>query len=239
MSNSPSELFDRYVTSLPLPGRDLTSADVETGQRARRGLIELGAAAIPALLDALATPDFTVKDAAYDLVIEIGESAARSAHEALLHEWGVRGPVVDIWIAAALRALGDDTILDRLTPLLTHPDRTVRHLAALALAFGMDDPGRRRNDLAPVLIDALSDEGRIEHTPFTVAGSALAMLTRLAGPGVLVPADQVHLYNDDAFVFPPPVHPFPFAADLVSQASDDEKRRIRERAAAWWDHRTP
>jgi hypothetical protein len=226
VSTPPADLFARFVDSLPLPGHELTSAGVESGQQARRELLGLGADAVPALLDALASGDFPVKDAAYDLIIEMGEPV----REALFRELGRRGPVVDIWIAGALMNLGDDGAFDRLRPLLDDPDGYTRHLAALAMAFHGDSTA----DLAAVLLEALDDDDTIEGTAFTVAGSALAMLSRLAGRTLAPDGADIHLYNYDHFVYPPPTHPFPFAADMLTHADPETRRAIVADARRWW-----
>jgi HEAT repeat protein len=226
LSTRTADLFARFTDSLPLPGRELTSADVESGQQARRELLARGAGAIPALVDALASDDFTTKDAAYDLIIEIGEVARAS----LAQEIGRHGPVVDIWIDVLLDHLGDHDALGRLRPLLRNPDRYARHLAALAMAFHDSTVA----DLVPVLLEALDDDDTIEGTPFTVAGSALAMLSRRAGTSLAPDGAHIHIYNYDHFAFPPPVHPFPFAADMLTHTDPDTRRAAVERVRAWW-----
>jgi HEAT repeat protein len=226
MSTRPAELFTRFVDSLPLPGRELTSADVERGTQSRRELLAQGQDAVPALLDALAGGDFSVKDAAYDLMIEMGESV----RDTLSRELDRRGPVVDIWINVLLHHLGDHDALNRLRPLLSSPDRYGRHLAALAMAFY----GNNSAGLISVLLDALNDDDTIEGTSFTVAGSALAMLSRLAGISFAQDGADIHLYNYDHFAFPPPTHPFPFAADMLTNANPATRQAIVEHARAWW-----
>jgi hypothetical protein len=229
-SSATEELLQQYLDTLPLPDRELSSAQVEFGQQARQRLVALGGGAVPALLDALASPEFVTKDAAYDLLVELGAPARKALHEA----WGARDPVVDIWIATVLRYLGDPDALDRLWPLLSFPDSRVRHLGALALAFQLEDPAENAATLVPVLQDALEDTGRIEGTPFTIAGSALAMLSRLAEQSFTSPPKDIYLYNYDGFIYPPPLHPFPFAADLITHVEGIEQRRIRERVRNWW-----
>lgn len=219
-----------YLASLPRPGLALSSADVERGQRSRQALLDSGAAAVPVLLDALETPEFLVKDACYDLVLDIGAPA----RQALQAAWGARDEVTDIWIAAMLRHLGDAAAMERLWPRLQHPVASVRHLTALALAFGRLDASAPAPDaLLDVLVEALSDAQTIEGTPFTVAGSALACLSRWSGQDFLSPPRPIQLYNDAHFLYPPPEHPFPFAADHLTRASDAEQAAIRARVQAW------
>ena len=97
MNNSRTlqEHLENYLASLPLPGRELTAADVETGQRSKESLIQGGGASVQVLLDRFSDPDFSVKDALYRLVLEIGNPAK----DALYGELGRRGPTMDIWIA--------------------------------------------------------------------------------------------------------------------------------------------
>ncbi|MBW7885802.1 MAG: hypothetical protein H3C34_24860 [Caldilineaceae bacterium] len=226
----PAALFRRYLETLPLPDRELTSADVEAGQRARQALLDLGAAAVPALVAELTAADFVAKDAAYDLILELGQQAREPLRRAV----GTHGPVVDIWIATALRRLGASDELERIWPLLEHGEGYVRHLAALALAFQIENAQAHKTRLMPMLLEALDDERSIESTPFTIAGSALAMISAMARQSFTAPPRDAYLYNYDDFAYPPPVHPFPFAADLLTQAGDEEKRAIKERARAWW-----
>jgi len=230
------EHLDTYLASLPFPGRDLSSADVENGQRSKLSLIKAGIASVPLLLDRLSDPDFATKDLCYDLVLEIGPPAK----ETLSQELGKRGPIVDIWIAAMLQHLGDETAMDRLWPYLQNPVDYVRHLSALALGFQLLDssstpPSER---LLAVLVDALGNEQTIEGTPFTVAGSALGCLTRISGENFLSPPREIQFYNYAHFLYPPPLHPFPFAADHFSKAEEQEKRKIRHRVEAWVANRS-
>ena len=224
--------LDAYLGSLPLPGRELTAAAVEEGQRSKAALVESGATAVPVLLDGFRSPDFYVKDACYDLILAIGGPAK----EALYGELGRRGPIVDIWITALLEHLGDATAMDRLWPNLGDPSGSVRRLTALALAFRMlnrDSPAAPPKELLAVLVEALDDEQPIEGTPFTVAGSALGCLTRLSGMSFLSPPREIQFYNFEHFLYPPPLHPFPFAADYLTKADESEQRAIRQRARAW------
>jgi HEAT repeat protein len=226
-SLSPEDLFQTYLRALPLPGNQITSAQVESGQIARRDIVKLGDGAVPTLLDSIATQEFTTKDAAFDLILEIGDPARSVLHR----ERGLRGPVVDMWIASALLELGEPRALDRLWPLLTEPEDHVRHLAALTLSFRLEDAAAHLEILRPVLLEALDDLNRIEGTPFIIAASALAMLSRLTGDHLF---GEIRLYNFDSFVYPPPLHPFPFAADILSQVPSDEQDRIRKRARQRW-----
>jgi len=203
---------------------------MEKGQRGKRCLVSAGSASVPVLLDRLSDPDFAIKDVCYDLILEIGEPAK----DALYGELGRRGPIVDIWITAMLRHLGDERAMDRLWSYLQDPVDYVRHLSALALAFQLlDSPTPPAEELLVVLVEALEDEQTIEGTPFTVAGSALACLTRLSGESFISPPREIQFYNYEHFVYPPPLHPFPFAADYLSKAEEEEKRNIRKRVQAW------
>ena len=224
------EHFERYLASLPLPGRELTSADVEKGQQSKQALMQSGAASVPVLLDQLSAPDFYVKDACYDLILEIGNPAK----EVLSSEMGQRGAITDIWFAAILQHLGDESAMDSLWPSLQDPDDYVRHLTALALAFRLfDSSAAAPDELLAVLMDALGDEQTIEGTPFTVAGSALGSLTRLSGENFIDPPHEIQFYNGEYFLYPPPVHPFPFAADYITRVDEEEKRNIRNRIQSW------
>ncbi len=224
------ECLDTYLASLPLPGRRLTSADVEEGQLCRQALIQGGAASVPALLDRLGDPDFYVKDSCYDLVLEIGNPAK----DILYGELGRRGPITDIWIIAMLNYLGDEHAMDRLWAYLRDPDDYVRHLSALALAFQLLDSSEAPpEELLAVLVEALGNERTIEGTPFTVAGSALGCLIRLSGESFLSPPRKIQFYNYEHFLYPPPIHPFPFCADYMTKAEEEEKRHIRSRIQAW------
>jgi hypothetical protein len=223
-----AECLDAYLASLPLPGRDLTSADVEEGQRGKRCVVEGGAASVPMLVARLADPEFLTKDICYDLLLEIGDT------DALRQQMGTGGPVRDIWVAVALVRLGDETAIDRLWPYLRHRDAYVSHLTALALAFHLFDSSTPpREPLLAVLVEALGNEQTIEGTPFTIAGSALACLTRLSRENFISPPREIQFYNYEHFVYPPPLHPFPFAADYITGASGTEKRNIRGRVEAW------
>lgn len=229
-SRTLHECLDTYLASLPLPGRELTSADVEKGQHSKQSLIQGGAASVPVLLDRLSDPDFRIKDICYDLVLEIGNLAK----DALYGELGRRGPIVDIWIAAMLQYLSDERAMDRLWPYLHDPVDYVRHLSALALAFHLlDSPTTPPEELLAVLVDALGNEQTIEGTPFTVAGSALGCLTRMSGESFVSPPREIQFYNYEHFLYPPPLHPFPFAADYLTKAEEEEKRNIRKRVQAW------
>jgi hypothetical protein len=225
-----NEHLDRYLASLPRHGRDLTSAEVERGQRSKQAVIDGGRASIPMLLDRLKDPDFLIKDNCYDLVLEIGNAAKPALYE----ELGRRGPIVDIWIVAMLRYLGDERAMDRLCSFLDDPVPYVRHLSALALAFRiLDSLARLPHKLLTVLVEALENEQTIEGTPFTIAGSALGCLTRMSGKSFISSPTAIQFYNDEHFLYPPPVHPFPFAADHLTMAPEEEKRRIRQRVEAW------
>jgi hypothetical protein len=229
-SRTLQEHLDNYLASLRLPGRELTAADVETGQRSKQSLIQSGGASVPVLLDRFSDPDFWVKDILYKLLLEIGNSAK----DALYGELGRRGPIMDIWIAAMLQHLGDENAMDRLWPYLRDPVDYVRHLSALALAFQLlDSPATPPEELLTVLVDALGNEQTIEGTPFTVAGSALGSLTRLSGQNFLSPPRNIQFYNYEHFLYPPPLHPFPFAADYLTKAEEGEKRNIRSRVQEW------
>jgi hypothetical protein len=230
-----AENLGTFLAALPRPGRELTSADVEEGQRSRQALLDGGSASVPALLSRLSDPDFGVKDICYDLILEIGDPARQT----LYRELQERGPVVDLWIAAMLQHLGDESAMDRIRPYLQHPDDYVRHLTALALAFQKpDSPTPPDEELASLLVDALRDEQSIEGTPFTVAGSALACLTRMSGENFLYPLREIQFYNYEHFLYPPPLHPFPFAADHFTKAGEEEKRGIRQRVEAWLARRS-
>lgn len=234
-SGKLNECLTAYVASLPLPGRELTSADVEKGQRSKQSLIEGGDASVPVLLDRLSDPDFHIKDICYDLILEIGNPAKG----ALYGELGKRGPIVDIWITAMLQHLGDERAMDRLWPYVEDPVDYVRHLSALALAFQLlDSPTAPPEKLLAVLLDALENEQTIEGTPFTVAGSALGCLTRLSGESFISPPREIQFYNYEHFLYPPPLHPFPFAADYFTNAEEGDKRNIRKRVQAWVANRS-
>jgi hypothetical protein len=229
-SRTLQEHLDNYLASLPLPGRELTAADVETGQRSKQSLIQSGGASVPVLLDRFSDPDFWVKDILYKLLLEIGNSAK----DALYGELGRRGPIMDIWIAAMLQHLGDENAMDRLWPYLRDLVDYVRHLSALALAFQLlDSPATPPEELLNVLVDALGNEHTIEGSPFTVAGSALGLLTRLSGENFISPPGEIQFYNYEHFLYPPPLHPFPFAADYLTEAEEGEKRNIRSRVQEW------
>src|SRR2546426_12211249 len=161
MSTQLQECLTDYLASLPLPGRELTSADMEKGQRGKQCLIEGGDASVPMLLERLSDPDFRIKDAIYDLILEIGNPAKA----ALYRELGKRGPMVDIWISSMLQRLGEEKAMARLSPYLQHPDNYVRHLTALALAFQLFDSRETPpTELLTVLLDALGNEQTIEGT---------------------------------------------------------------------------
>lgn len=229
-SKALQEHLDNYLASLPLPGRELTAADVETGQRSKQSLIQGGGASVPVLLDRFSDPDFSVKDALYRLVLEIGSPAK----DALYNELGRRGPIMDIWIAAMLKHLGDESAMDRLWPYLRDPVDNVRHLSALALAFHLlGSSATPPEELLAVLVDALGNKQTIEGSPFTVAGSALGCLTRLSGENFISPPRNIQFYNYEHFLYPPPLHPFPFFADYLTKAKEEEKRNIGSRVQAW------
>jgi len=233
-SRTLQEHLDIYLASLPLPGLELTAADVERGQRSKQSLIQGGGASIPVLLDRFSDPDFRIKDICYDLVLEIGNPA----QDALYGELGRRGPIMDIWIAAMLQHLGDEKAMTRLWPYLRDPVDNVRHLSALALAFQLlDSPATPPEELLAVLVDALGNEQTIEGTPFTIAGSAIGCLTRLSGENFISPPRKIQFYNYEQFLYPPPLHPFPFAADYITKAEEVEKRNIRSRVQAWMARR--
>ncbi|MBW4671110.1 MAG: HEAT repeat domain-containing protein [Cyanomargarita calcarea GSE-NOS-MK-12-04C] len=225
--------LDTYLASLPLPERALTSANIENGQRSKQVLLDGKEATVPWLLDRLSNPDFAVKDACYDLVLEIGSPAKKVLYD----ELGKRSPILDIWIVSMLRYLGDESPTDRLREMLQNPDEHVRYLSALALAFQHLDSPTPPEEVLPVLVDALDSARNIEGTPFTVAGSALGCLTRMTGENFLSSSQEIIFYNYEDFLYPPPVHPFPFAADLITKASEEEQLRIRQRASAWLAHR--
>ena len=231
--NTPDTLkacLDIYIASLPMPGRELRSADVEQGQRCKQMLMEGGAASVPLLLDRLGDPDFLIKDLSYDLILDIGETAKAALYEARGH----RGPIVDLWIARMLKHLGDEEAMGALRPLLKHPDADVRHLSALALAFDALDAAKTvTTEIYAVLAEALNNEHQIEGTPFNIAGSALGCLTHLSGIHFLDSPRAIRFYNYEHFLYPPPVHPFPFAMDFYSPATEEEKQRIRQRVDTW------
>lgn len=104
----------------------------------------------------------------------------------------------------------------------------------LALAFQLfNSPATPSEELLAVLVDALGNEQTIEGTPFTVAGFALGCLTRLSGESFISPPKKIQFYNYEHFLYPPPLHPFPFAADYLTKAEKEEKRNIRNRIQAW------
>ncbi|MDJ0757505.1 MAG: hypothetical protein QNJ45_28485 [Ardenticatenaceae bacterium] len=225
------EQLNIYLDSLPLPGRNLTAYDVEKGQFGKQAVLKGQAESVSMLLDMLEHPDFVIKDACYDLILEIGTQTKK----VLFGEFGKRGPIVDIWIATMLVHLGDDRATDRLWVLIEHPSRDVRHLTALALAFQHVDlltPLEKRK-LYPILVDALNNEKRIEGAPFSIAGSALGCLTQISGVNFLSPPQKIHFFNYELFLYPPPTHPFPFAADFITTAPIEERDLIRQRAAKW------
>ncbi|WP_373501383.1 hypothetical protein [Desulfococcus sp.] len=229
-SRTLHECLDTYLSSLPLPGRELTSADVEKGQDSKLSLIQGGAASVPVLLDRFSDPDFRIKDICYDLVLEIGNPAK----DPLYGELGMRGPIMDIWIAAMLQHIGEESAMVRLWPYLRDPVDYVRHLTALALAFQiLDSPATPPEELLAVLVDALGNEQTIEGTHFTIAGSALGCLTRLSGESFISPPRKIQFYNYEHFLYPPPLHPFPFAADYITKAEVEERWNIRRRIQAW------
>lgn len=225
---SPEDLFQTYLSTVPAPGNPITSARVESGQIARREIIRMTGRAVPTLLANIAAPEFTTKDAAYDLILEIGEPAC----PVLRRERGMWDPVVEMWIASALLELGEPTALDRLWPLLTDSNDYVRHLGALTLSFRHLDAAAHGALLRPVLLEALNDLTRIEGTPFIIAASALAMLQSVTGDDLF---GVIHLYNFDSFIYPPPLHPFPFAADILTQVPSSQQESILLRAHRRWD----
>jgi len=225
-----SELLNNFLMSLPLPGHQITSIDVEKGQLSKQILLSRQLESVPILLDRLSDPDFVVKDACYDLILEMGSSATGT----LIGELGKRGPIMDIWIATMLKFLGNLSAMDQLWQQLEHPDEHVRHLTALALAFQDLDAPKWPDKLYPVLIDALKSERSIEGTPFTVAGSALGCLIHMSGENFLSTPQEIVFYNYEHFVYPPPLHPFPFAADHFSKVGKEEQQDIRQRVEAWW-----
>ena len=81
----------------------------------------------------------------------------------------------------------------------------------------------------------------IEGTPFTIAGSALGCLTRFSGEHFIAPAANIDFYNYQHFLYPPPIHPFPFAADYMGTVDETERQNIRRRVESWMDRerRTP
>lgn len=229
-SESLAECLAAYLGSLPLPGRQLTSADVEKGQRGKQRVVDAGGAAVPLLLDGIAQPDFQVKDVCFDLILNIGTPAK----DALRRELGRRGPVLDIWIEVMRARLGDAAALAGLLPYLDHALPYVRHLSALALAFqAIASQTAAPPQIHPVLLDALDSTQTIEGTPFTIAGSALGCLTALSGEDFLATRTQVQFYNFEHFVFPPPLHPFPFVADHFTGLADRAKQDVRERVRTW------
>jgi hypothetical protein len=223
-----------YLESLPLPGRELTSADVEKGQHGKQVILNSKANAVPILLDSLDNHEFFIKDACYDLILEIGSPAK----EVLYNELGKRSPIIDIWITAILKHLGDESATDRVWALLNHSNEHVRHLSALALAFQQFEATKANEQLLIVLVDALNSNKNIEGTPFSVAGSALACLTRISGESFLSPPREFVFYNFEHFLYPPPLHPFPFASDFITKESNEKRQRIRQHVEAWLSRRT-
>ena len=110
-------------------------------------------------------------------------------------------------------------------------------------AFGPlpDSPSPPTAELLGVLIEALHDMRPIEGTPFTIAGSALGCLTRFRGEHFIAPAANIDFYNYQHFLYPPPIHPFPFAADYMGTVDETERQNIRRRVESWMDRerRTP
>lgn len=219
-----------YVAGLPGPGVLLTSETVERAEAARHHVLEAGPGAVPVLLDGFDRPSFAVKDACYDLLVEIG----RAAIPALQAELERRPPVVRLWAIGALHALGDTTRVVVARDLLTHPEPYPRHLAALALAFqGLVGPADA-TAVVPVMIEALRSTARIEGTEFSIAGASLACLVAMTGEPFLPPGRSVVFYNYERFAFPPPVHPFPFPSDYLGGAPPDGRARIVAAVEAWW-----
>lgn len=228
------EHLEIFLASLSRTDRLLSSAEVEQGQRSKQMVLAGKADSVPALLDSLKAPDFVNKDACYDLLLEIGIPVK----EALTSALGERGRDVDIWIIAILKQLGDDSAMERLWGMLEDANPYIRHLSALALAFQYVDAGASSEALFPVLVDALASEQKIEGTPFSVAGSALGCLTKMSGENFLSHPQAITFYNYEHFLYPPPIHPFPFAADFITTAPEDERQRIRQRAKTWLAEQT-
>ncbi|CAN92265.1 hypothetical protein predicted by Glimmer/Critica [Sorangium cellulosum So ce56] len=229
--NPMDEWFAIYLAGIPSPDRQVTSAAMAEAQHARAAILEMGERAVGPLSRRWESSSFTEKDAAWDLVLEIGPAVVpelrRRAHEL--------SPTARIWAASARHHFGDATAVGDLVAMLKSETPHVRHLAALALVFQGDVPPSAEEPAVAALVDALHSEAKLESTAFSVAGAALACLVAATGQPLLPPDKPIRFYNYVAFAFPPPVHPFPFASDYLGDAPPDERAAIVAAAEAWWN----
>lgn len=232
-SDHTRQLLEKYLESLPGPNKELTSEIVEQGMRAKDEILSLRSEAVPVVVDGLSNSSFIVKDACYDLLIQIGQDAIPPLNS-LLSE---AQPIVAIWIISVLHYLGDRSEVSRLFDLLKEQDDYVRNLAALAISFQGIAQDNDAEALLSVLIEALSSTDNIEGTSFSVADASLACLTILSGKSFLPPEQPIIFYNFQDYAFPPPVHPFPFTSNYLAGAPEGERNRIIERIESWWERK--
>lgn len=190
---------------------------------------------VPAAARYLATQfdgsSFVHKQAAYDMLVMLGTAAAEPIRDALAQQ----GAITQLWLVSTLHAQHDLSEAPRMVALLDDPAPYVRYLAALALVFQGLSAQADADRLMTTLLDALLSDEAIEGSAFNIADSALSCITLLTGER-WTPAQQAEteFYNFNAYVFPPPVLPFPFTSDRITQLSPDERRALHDRIAAWW-----
>lgn len=175
--------------------------------------------------------DFVRKSAAYRLLISLGKDVVST----LKTPPTGCSEVGRIWIATVCRYFGMDSSCAAFQALLLSKNQYVRHLTALAVVFQGMAADVDRDILMETLIDALSSNDRIENGPYCVADSALSCIGLVTGIRFSDSQQQnVQFYNFNHFLFPPPVHPFPYTSERVVVMTENSRRELADRIREWW-----
>lgn len=175
--------------------------------------------------------DFAVKSAAYRLLVSLGKDVTRH----LQNPPQGCGEAGRIWVATIFHYFGVDPAAYRFPELLVSPNGYIRHIAALATVFQGRAATVDRDLLMESLVEALSSNEHIEGSPYFVADSALSCIGLLTVVRFSDSQQQnVQFYNFNHFLFPPPVHPFPYTSERVAIMPDAARRALAERIRVWW-----
>ena len=187
--------------------------------------------AVSFLGDQFENPAFIVKEAAYDLLISLGQQAVDSI-KAVLDEKGERA---QLWMTSVLHYHHDFSRITIFEKLLSSSEPYIRHLTGLATVFQGLAKQVDSNQLMADLIDSLMSEDKIENGSFFVADSGLSCITLLTGKRLTAAQkEKVEFYNFSHYLFEPPVHPFPYTSDRFTIFPVPERQKIASEIANWW-----
>ncbi len=155
--------------------------------KTKRLLDELTSAVIPSVKDALAAPDWALRTAALDALIDCGERAA-PALDAVLEAFDRADGAERTKAVTAIAALRPRTatVVPRLVRALTEPDYEGRRLSCLALAH----LGPLAHAAVPALTNALDDASVQIRVNAAYALGAIGPEARAAVPRLLKELDR-------------------------------------------------